>query len=199
MKKVLKGYSTENGSSYDVESIGINFTDKDKFRIISCQNFIKNNSFISNMKIDIDGDVKFFDDNDEEAEWRTIIIQLIVFSNSVYIYTEHKNDSSDYFESEELSIEDILGTTPTFFARKCDATGKGMNKGYCVMDGEKYFSERKYLIEFLRKDNPDSVNVNDKELLEEAYKNEVYYYTEWEDQDDYQYMAFENGELIEIN
>jgi hypothetical protein len=67
------------------------------------------------------------------------------------------------------------------------------------MDGEKYFSEEKYLIEFLRKDNPDSVNVSDKELLEEAYKNEVYYYTEWEDQDDYQYMAFENGELIEIN
>ena len=198
MKKVLKGYSTENGCSYHVHSIGINFTDVDKGRITVCQELIKQNPFISNMRVDIDGDVKFFDDEDEETEWRTNIIQLIVYSNSIYIYTEHKNDSSDYFESVELSIEDVVGST-TFFARKCDATGKGMNEGYCVLDGHKYFSEEKYLIEFLREGDTNSANVSDKELLEEAYKNEVYYYTEWENQDDYQYMAFENGELIEIN
>jgi hypothetical protein len=83
------------------------------------------------------------------------------------------------------------------FARKCDATNKGMNKGFCVMDGDKYFSEEKHLIEYLREINQDSINISDKELLEEAYKNEVYYYTEWEDEDEYQYELVD-GELIEI-
>ena len=60
----------------------------------------------------------------------------------------------------------------TKFARKCDATGKGMNEGFCVLDGHKYFSEEKHLIEFLREGNTNSDIVSDKELLEEAYKNE---------------------------
>jgi hypothetical protein len=85
----------------------------------------------------------------------------------------------------------------TKFARKCDATGKGMNEGFCVLDGHKYFSEEKHLIEFLREGNTNSDIVCDKELLEEAYKNEVYYYTEWEDEDDYEYELVD-GELIEI-
>jgi hypothetical protein len=85
----------------------------------------------------------------------------------------------------------------TKFARKCDATGKGMNEGYCVLDGHKYFSEEKHLIEYLREWGKLIRIFCDKELLEEAYKNEVYYYTEWEDEDEYQYELVD-GELIEI-
>ena len=49
----------------------------------------------------------------------------------------------------------------TKFARKCDATGKGMNEGFCVLDGHKYFSEEKYLIEFLNR------------LTEEFFQNSI--------------------------
>lgn len=36
------------------------------------------------------------------------------------------------------------------FARRCDATGRGMNEGYVVGDGELYFSEVEHLISWLR-------------------------------------------------
>ena len=36
------------------------------------------------------------------------------------------------------------------FARKCDATGRGMNEGYVVGDGELYFAEKEDFITHLR-------------------------------------------------
>lgn len=105
MNKVNKSFASDNSSSYDVTTIGYEFTDIDKARIKKCQKLIKNNPFISQMRIDIDGDVKFYDDEGEEVHWRTNIIQLIVFSNSIYIYTEHKHNSGDYFESEEINLD----------------------------------------------------------------------------------------------
>lgn len=104
MNKVNKGFASDSSNSYDITTIGYKFTDIDKARIKKCQKLIKNNPFISQMRIDIDGDVKFYDDDREVSDWRTGIIQLIVFSNSLYIYTEHKHDSGDYFESEEINL-----------------------------------------------------------------------------------------------
>jgi hypothetical protein len=65
---------------------------------------------------------------------------------------------------------------PTKFARVCSATGRGMNEGFCFGDGEAYFIEKSdallYAIEL------------GYESLEEAYDDEAYYYTEWEEIDD---------------
>jgi hypothetical protein len=83
------------------------------------------------------------------------------------------------------------------FARKCDITGEGMNEGYCVFDGEKYFKYEKDLIKFLRDREESPSDLSDEFLLKEAYDLDEYYYTEWED-DDHQY-ALVNGQLVEID
>ena len=77
------------------------------------------------------------------------------------------------------------------YARKCDATGRGMNEGFVVGDGELYFSEKKYLLEHLRTlDWEDSNGVNSKDmqtdddLMDFCYNEELYYYTKWEEIDD---------------
>lgn len=68
------------------------------------------------------------------------------------------------------------------YARKCDITGKGMNEGYCYGDGEIYFSEKEYLVKHLREINTDlENNLTDEYILTEAYENEEYYFTTWED------------------
>lgn len=69
------------------------------------------------------------------------------------------------------------------FARKCSATGRGMNHGYVVLDGEYYFSEDKYLIEWLRsRDNTEGLS--DDYLFTESFQLDEWYYTEWQEVDD---------------
>ena len=86
----------------------------------------------------------------------------------------------------------------TKFARKCSATGKGMNEGYCVNDGDFYFSEESQLVKFLRdRESEDTSHLSDEFILKESYDLEEYYWIEWEDEDDYQYQLVD-GKLEEI-
>ena len=76
------------------------------------------------------------------------------------------------------------------YARKCDVTGKGMNEGFVFGDGERYFSEEKYLIAHIRSQaGQDEITqgLSDEFLLNEAYNLEEYYYTEWEEVDEDEY------------
>jgi len=75
------------------------------------------------------------------------------------------------------------------FARKCDATGEPMNEGWCIGDGEYYAKyEKDVLIELSKRGYAS---------LSSAYEDDVCYWTEWEDEDDYQYVV-KDGKLVEI-
>lgn len=77
------------------------------------------------------------------------------------------------------------------FARRCDATGKGINEGYVFGDGEMYFTTREALIDHLRgldwvdADGDSSQDLTDDEdILEFFYNEDAYYYTEWDEVDE---------------
>lgn len=77
------------------------------------------------------------------------------------------------------------------WARKCSATGVGMNEGYVFNDGEAYF---------LNKEDAETYAKGIGFLdLDEAFLHEAYYWTEWTDESDYQYIESPDGQLIEIN
>jgi hypothetical protein len=80
------------------------------------------------------------------------------------------------------------------FARRCDATGKGINEGYVFGDGELYFSEEKHLIDHL-KSKGGMDGLSDEFILKEAYEQEEYYYTEWEEIDDDCYYDADGNEF----
>ena len=87
------------------------------------------------------------------------------------------------------------------FARRCDATGKGINEGYVVGDGELYFASKDDLIKHLWELDWEDCNGNRSkdcstpdELLEFFYNEEYYYYTEWEEIDDDCYYDAEGNE-----
>ena len=75
------------------------------------------------------------------------------------------------------------------FARKCDVTGRGINEGYVLGDGELYFAEKEHLLDNLKQmDEWCGVKLkylfsDDDELLEYFYEQEYYYYTEWDEND----------------
>ena len=93
------------------------------------------------------------------------------------------------------------------YARKCDITGNGMNYGYVIDEGEMYIKDEENLIAHLRKVEKESNQEYDKDVAEgrltddflllDYYQSNYYYHTEWEDEDDYQYIEID-GELHEI-
>lgn len=88
------------------------------------------------------------------------------------------------------------------FARQCEVTGEGMNEGYLVNDNN-YIKYEKDLLKMLRIRNyvtaeGDKANLmNDEDFLEWAYNDEIYYWTQWEE-DDHQYKEV-YGEIYEID
>ena len=71
------------------------------------------------------------------------------------------------------------------FARKCSATGIGMNRGWVTHDFE-YF--------LLEDDAHNWCKANGFEDIEDAFLQDAIYYTEWQD-DDHEWQVI-NGQLI---
>jgi hypothetical protein len=76
-----------------------------------------------------------------------------------------------------------------------------MNEGFVIGDGDFYIKYEKDLITFLRDNDEfprENESLSDDFIMDEAYNLGEYYYTEWEDEDDYEYYEDENGNIIEI-
>lgn len=76
------------------------------------------------------------------------------------------------------------------FARKCSVTGEGMNEGWCFGDGQDYAKYEHDAWSLASEYGYDSID--------DAFDDDAVYYTEWENEDDYEYYEDENGNIIEI-
>lgn len=99
------------------------------------------------------------------------------------------------------------------YARRCDATNKGMNDGWCWGDGVFYTATLEATMTELRSDISDGaydfdevgaevlLAMSDDDLLTYAHEHDVLYWTEWyeeEDIDDQGYYYTEDGEEVEL-
>lgn len=83
------------------------------------------------------------------------------------------------------------------WARKCEMTGEGMSKGYVVYD-DVFISNEDDLIKYMRTEDPSTWrDVSDNFLLMEGYETGEYYYTEWVELDEMQYIEVD-GKLYEF-
>jgi hypothetical protein len=82
------------------------------------------------------------------------------------------------------------------FARVCDITNEGMNEGYCIGDELMYIKHEKDFVQHLKDIKFSDEELTDEELVELAYEEEYYYWTEWEELDD-DYYYLEDGTLVE--
>jgi hypothetical protein len=134
-------------------------------------------------------------------------IALIEANAEVYKVYEDESESLIHLEDELWDTKGLVFYAieskqyPVKWARKDSATGKGMNKGFCCFDGDYYFENQSDLIKWLRDRNVDEYKeLSDEFLLDEAYAEEEYYYSEWDvDDSDYYYEEQADGTLIEIN
>lgn len=79
------------------------------------------------------------------------------------------------------------------FARQCSCCGNGMNHGYVVNGGEEYYCSDKCLESNYTHEEWEEMSMEDDDSLFSVDN----YWTEWEDEDDYEYQLI-NGKLIEI-
>lgn len=130
--------------------------------------------------------------------------------NSVYISVWNKalSDTFDVAINEgEVNHYSEMYDKCKKWARKCTLTGNGMNSGYVVREGEMYIKDEENLIALLRKVEKENNQEYDKDiaegrltddfLLQDYYQADYYYHTEWEDEDDYQYIEIDE-DLHEI-
>lgn len=138
-------------------------------------------------------------------------IALVESGAEVYKVYEDESESLINLEDELWDVTGFMfyavegKQAPVKWARVDTATGKGMNEGFCVNDGDAYFVEQADLVKYLREEmNVDERNeFSDEYILQEAYQEEeegYYYYTEWDVEDEeYWYEEQADGTLIEIN
>jgi len=68
--------------------------------------------------------------------------------------------------------------------RVANDTGNVINQGYVVNDGEMYFETQEGLLKYLREIDPSIADMSDDFVLNDGYDSEVYYWTEWETDED---------------
>ena len=105
------------------------------------------------------------------------------------------NQLEDEIYGKELTqcnvIEEVVKGNK--YARSCNCCGKGMNEGYFA-NGEYFCSDDCLHTEY----SPVEWQNLSSDGVEEEEGNDEYYWTEWEDETDYQYQII-NGILEEIN
>lgn len=84
------------------------------------------------------------------------------------------------------------------YARQCTLCGCGMNDGYVVGGGEAYYCSQNCLNQvYTDAEWHDMVHSGNTDDDGELIPDTDSYWTEWEDEDEYQYELID-GELIEI-
>lgn len=103
--------------------------------------------------------------------------------------------------NQSENMEHITPTPTSRFPRQCSVTGRGMYEGYCIDNGMYYASDVKSLAIILR-DNYGFRDITDDDLelpmthglqaiLDDTYEDELWYYSEWSDDDEPNYDEIE--------
>jgi hypothetical protein len=135
-------------------------------------------------------------------------IELLHSGKEVYkVY----DDESESLIEMNVQMDDDRGVMfyavegeqpPRKWAREDSKTGKGINEGYVICDGWDYyyFAEKSDLVEYLRRQISDGgEGLSDDFILNDAYDNDVYCYTEWELEDEmYYYIEQPDGTLEQV-
>ena len=100
--------------------------------------------------------------------------------------------TDDEFNAVTETFQNYIIANGVKYARKCDKCGKGMNEGFVYEGGINYYCTEECLyLDF----TPQKWGNLLSDFDDDESNN---YWTEWEDDNDYQFVLFDN-QLIEIN
>ena len=108
IEKGIAFFSQDYSDAMEIETLKINVTPTDVENIKKAMEFVKNNSFVTSINVDLNGFAEYLnDDNNEVEEWRVDVERFVVYSDSVYYYAQNKWHSGDQIESEAIDCDDL--------------------------------------------------------------------------------------------
>lgn len=108
IEKGIAFFSQDYSDAMEIETLKINVTPTDVENIKKAMEFVKNNSFVTSVNVDLNGFAEYLnDDNNEVEEWRVDVERFVVYSDSVYYYAQNKWHSGDQIESEAIDCDDL--------------------------------------------------------------------------------------------
>ena len=100
-KVFLNEFSSESG----IENVIITLSEEDIKNIKEAQEILKNNNFISQLRLNISGDVIYKDSEDEIVkDYKIDTQEFIVNKDSFCYYAQNKWSSFNYIVSEDLNL-----------------------------------------------------------------------------------------------
>jgi hypothetical protein len=108
IEKGIAFFSQEYSDAMQIETLKINVTPTDVENIKKAMDFVKNNSFVASVNVDLNGFAEYLNDDNNEVEvWRVDVERFVVYSDSVYYYAQNKWHSGDQIESEAIDCDDL--------------------------------------------------------------------------------------------
>lgn len=111
------------------------------------------------------------------------------------LMAEECNTEAEY-DAVIDSFKAFILTNGIKYARMCDKCGKGMNEGYVVNGGEEYYCNDECLHQIYTPEEWEDMS-NDEFFVQCGLDDDGNYWTEWDDENDYNYILF-NKQLINI-
>ena len=143
-------------------------------------------------------------DFDSEAEAKKFMYDYQLKHPKAKLFID--SVTTDFLNSQKFSGGG--STDEERYCRLAEDTGKGINEGFVIGDGDSYFESEDNLVKHLREldyedaDGNSSKKIKSKDdLLEFFYNDEYYYYTEWDcdsEIEDQGYYYTRDGKEIEI-
>lgn len=103
IEKGIAFYSQDYSDAMVVETLKIKITPTDVENIKKAMEFVKNNSFVTSINVDLNGFAEYLDDDGNEVD----VERFVVYSDSVYYYAQNKWHSGDQIESEAIDCEEL--------------------------------------------------------------------------------------------
>ena len=134
----------------------------------------------------------------DEYESKSDFIELAKQSN------EQLRNTLDSAEEYQQKNNPVIGKK---YARKCDITGLGMNEGWYDEDGRKisYIKNEADVIPYIKgiikedeQFKDELPNITNDRVLDIAFNFYNIYWTEWEDESEYEFIINKEGKLVEI-
>lgn len=109
VKKEIAFFSNSYSDAMSIDQVQIKLSDVDIENIKRASKLVKDNKFITSIKIEVDGEVDYLDENDDPADvdWRVDVQNFMVYDDTFYYYAQNKWDSGDQIESGAFEINEL--------------------------------------------------------------------------------------------
>ena len=169
------------------------------FKLIKLNKMKKNFELKKTYTTDVEIEILINDEGQFYADVKRNIGEGLLSEEESYCITIDKDGSIQIEENtSEAEWDAIMDTFEKYiiangvkYARKCSKCNVGMNEGFIIANGDEYYCSDNCLHQVYTKEEWNAMTDDDDD--DDGFN----YYTEWESNEDYEYVLFNNF-LIEI-